>query len=79
MSRTALSRVGTLLAVAIVAFTTFAMTLHAAQTITTPNETFFTYNLAAGGKLGRNHPDRERASPGSGRSDDLGLSRSGTR
>lgn len=48
MSRTALSRVGTLLAVAIVAFTTFAITLHAAQTITTPNETFFTYNLAAG-------------------------------
>ena len=48
MSRTVLSRFGTLLAVAIVAFTTFAITLHAAQTITTPNETFFTYNLAAG-------------------------------
>ena len=48
MSRTALSRFGTLLAVAIVAYTTFAVPLHAAQTITTPNESVVSYNLAAG-------------------------------
>lgn len=48
MSRTRQSRLGTLLAVAIVAITTFAVTLHAAQTITTPNETVVNYNLAAG-------------------------------
>ncbi len=48
MSRTTLSRLGILLAVAIVAFTTFAVTLHAAQTLTTPNETVVNYNLAAG-------------------------------
>jgi hypothetical protein len=48
MSRTAVSRFGTLLAVAIVAFTTFAVTLHAAQTITTPNEAVVNYNLVGG-------------------------------
>lgn len=49
MSKEKVSRLGTLLLAVVVASLTLAITAHAAQTITTPNEVVFNYNLGPGG------------------------------
>jgi len=49
MSSNTFSRIRTLLMAGAVAVVTLAVTAHAAQTITTPNEVVFNYNLPAGG------------------------------
>jgi hypothetical protein len=48
MQKASLSRFFTLLLAAAVVFATMAVTVHAAQTISTPNEVVLNYNVAAG-------------------------------
>jgi hypothetical protein len=52
MSRPSLSRLSTLLLITVVALATLAVTVHAAQTITVPNETVVSYNLPSGANSG---------------------------